>query len=208
MRPFIPLALLLGVVGLGGTVHSATYLGTFPPSKQPPTATGPSAYDDGRAAATAAAEQQAPAAREKPPASAEKPAAPPTQAQPDASPAEGAATGSPDKPAPANGQQAGADQTRGNQTGGDQKSGAANFDVKSNFRNICSFCHADYGRKAGRGPQLMDSPRTDEFLFDRIKHGLTGRMPGFGGTYSDAQIHQFVKFIRSLKPGEDPKNPA
>ena len=80
--------------------------------------------------------------------------------------------------------------------------------MKNNFRNICSFCHADYGRKAGRGPQLMDSPRSDEFLFDRIKHGVTGRMPGFGGTFSDAQINQIVRFIRSLKPGEVPQNPT
>jgi mono/diheme cytochrome c family protein len=86
--------------------------------------------------------------------------------------------------------------------------GGRPFDVKSSFRNICSFCHQDYGRHAGKGPQLMDSPRSDEFLFNRIKHGLAGRMPGFGSTYTDEQIRQIVKFIRNLKPGEEPKNPA
>lgn len=81
------------------------------------------------------------------------------------------------------------------------------FDVKNNFRNICGFCHADYGRKAGKGPQLMNSERTDEYLFNRIKNGLPSRMAAFGSVYSDEQIHLFVKFIRSLKEGEEPQNP-
>jgi mono/diheme cytochrome c family protein len=82
------------------------------------------------------------------------------------------------------------------------------FDVKGAFRNVCSFCHQDYGRRAGRGPQLMNSKRTDEFLFGRIKNGVHGRMPAFGGTFSDAQIKQIVEFIRELKPGELPSNPG
>jgi mono/diheme cytochrome c family protein len=86
--------------------------------------------------------------------------------------------------------------------------GGKSFDVKNTFRNVCSFCHADYGRKASKGPQLMNSERSDEFLFDRIKHGLAGRMPGFGETFTDDQIQQIVKFIRALKPGEVPGDPA
>jgi cytochrome c553 len=81
------------------------------------------------------------------------------------------------------------------------------FDVKSTFRNICGFCHADYGRKASKGPQLMDSERSDEFLFNRIKKGLPGRMAGFGSAFSDEDIGKMVKFIRSLKPGVEPENP-
>jgi mono/diheme cytochrome c family protein len=81
------------------------------------------------------------------------------------------------------------------------------FDVKSAFRNICGFCHADYGRHASKGPQLMNSERSDEFLFNRIKTGLPGRMAAFGSIYSDEQIHTIVKFIRSLKPGVEPQNP-
>jgi len=166
MRPIVSSALLLGLLAAGGSAFPQ-YQGTVEPSKQPPTASGPSAYDDEAAPAPST------------------PTAPPVS---EPAPADAGPTASPQ---PAAGQGA-----------------AADFDVKSNFRNICSFCHSDYGRKAGRGPQLMDSPRTDQFLFDRIKHGLTGRMPGFGGTYSDAQIEQFVKFIRSLEPGETPKNPS
>ena len=84
---------------------------------------------------------------------------------------------------------------------------AKSFDVKSAFRNICGFCHSDYGRHTGKGPQLMDSARTDEYLFDRIKNGKPGRMAAFGSIYSDEQIQQMVKFIRNLKPDEDPQNP-
>lgn len=81
------------------------------------------------------------------------------------------------------------------------------IDVKNTFRNICGFCHEDYGRHAGKGPQLMDDPNSDEFLFNRIKHGKPGRMAAWGSVFTDDQIRQIVKFIRSLKPGEEPQNP-
>lgn len=81
------------------------------------------------------------------------------------------------------------------------------FDVKGTFRNICGFCHADYGRHASKGPQLMNSERSDEFLFNRIKNGMPGRMAAFGSAFNDDQIQQIVIFIRKLKPGEEPQNP-
>ncbi len=81
------------------------------------------------------------------------------------------------------------------------------FDVKNTFRNICGFCHEDYGRHAGKGPQLMDSPNSDAFIFKRIKSGKPGRMAAFGSAFSDDQINQIVVFIRSLKPDEEPQNP-
>jgi mono/diheme cytochrome c family protein len=81
------------------------------------------------------------------------------------------------------------------------------FDVMATFRNICGFCHSDYGRHASKGPQLMNSERSDQFLFDRIKKGMPGRMAAFGSIYTDEQIWTIVKFIRNLKPGEEPKNP-
>src|SRR5262245_13972552 len=52
------------------------------------------------------------------------------------------------------------------------KPAAKPFDVKNQFRNICGFCHEDYGRHAGKGPKLMDSERTDDYLANRIKNGL------------------------------------
>jgi mono/diheme cytochrome c family protein len=78
------------------------------------------------------------------------------------------------------------------------------FDVKSTFRNICGFCHEDYGRKAGKGPQLMGDSNTDEYLFNRIKNGKPGRMAAFGSIYNDDQIHQIVVFIRALRPDANP----
>jgi mono/diheme cytochrome c family protein len=81
---------------------------------------------------------------------------------------------------------------------------APEFSAKNTFRNICSFCHEDYGRKAGKGPQLMNDPNSDEYLFNRIKNGKTGRMAAFGGAFTDDQIREIVKFIRSLRPDQEP----
>ena len=85
---------------------------------------------------------------------------------------------------------------------------AKDFDVKANFRNICGFCHQSYGRQEGKGPQLMNSTKTDEELFNRIKNGKSGRMAAFGVAFSDDKIWAIVKFIRSLKPDVEPENPS
>jgi len=74
------------------------------------------------------------------------------------------------------------------------------FDVAQLFATTCGFCHSDGGRAAGRGPQLMNSPRDDDFLRNRIKNGKEGAMPAFGTAYGDAQIDDMIKYIRSLKP--------
>jgi len=89
----------------------------------------------------------------------------------------------------------------------DEKAPAADapaFSPKNTFRNICAFCHEDYGRKAGKGPQLMNSERSDQYLFDRIKNGKAGRMAAFGGAFTDDQIREIVKFIRTLRPDQEP----
>jgi mono/diheme cytochrome c family protein len=76
------------------------------------------------------------------------------------------------------------------------------LDVEQLFAGTCGFCHSDGGRAAGKGPQLMNSPRDDDFLRNRIKNGKNGAMPAFGAAFSDAQIDQIVKYIRALKPRE------
>jgi mono/diheme cytochrome c family protein len=76
------------------------------------------------------------------------------------------------------------------------------FDVEQLFAGTCGFCHSDGGRAAGKGPQLMNSPRDDDFLHNRIANGKSGAMPAFGGALTDAQIEQIVKYIRALKPRE------
>ena len=79
----------------------------------------------------------------------------------------------------------------------------APFDVEQLFAATCGFCHADGGRAPGRGPQLMDTPRDDDFIRNRIKNGKEGAMPAFGAAFSDAQIDQIIKYIRALKPRRD-----
>jgi mono/diheme cytochrome c family protein len=78
----------------------------------------------------------------------------------------------------------------------------APFDAKQLFATTCGWCHSDGGRAAGKGPQLMDTKRDDDFIRDRIKNGKVGAMPAFGSTFSDAQIDQIIKYIRDLKPRE------
>jgi mono/diheme cytochrome c family protein len=67
------------------------------------------------------------------------------------------------------------------------------------FATTCGFCHSSGGRAAGRGPQLMNTQRDDDFLRNRIKNGKEGAMPAFGESFSDAQIDEIVKYIRALK---------
>lgn len=74
------------------------------------------------------------------------------------------------------------------------------IDVEQLFAGTCGFCHSDGGRAAGKGPQLMNSPRDDDFLRDRIAGGKQGAMPAFGGAFTGPQIDQMVKYIRALKP--------
>jgi mono/diheme cytochrome c family protein len=76
----------------------------------------------------------------------------------------------------------------------------ATFNAGQLFATTCGWCHSDGGRAAGKGPQLMDSPRSDDYLRSRIKTGKEGAMPAFGSVFSDAQIDEIIKYIRSLKP--------
>jgi len=66
--------------------------------------------------------------------------------------------------------------------------------------NGCGWCHEDGGRRAGRGPQLMDTQRSDDFIANRIRHGSPGHMPAFGSSLQDPQIRDLIAFIRSIKP--------
>ena len=77
---------------------------------------------------------------------------------------------------------------------------APEFSPRATFANICGFCHEDGGRRAGKAPQLMDSTKTDEQLFETIKFGKPGRMAAFGEAFTDDQIRQLVAYIRNLKP--------
>lgn len=81
-----------------------------------------------------------------------------------------------------------------------QSAAPEQFDVQQLFATTCGWCHSSAGRVAGKGPQLMDSPRSDDFLRNRIKVGKPGAMPAFGETFNDAQIDAIIAYIRALKP--------
>jgi mono/diheme cytochrome c family protein len=83
---------------------------------------------------------------------------------------------------------------------GTSPSGQPTIDVQALFASTCSFCHGDGGRAAGKGPQLMNTQRTDEFLRDRIKNGKEGAMPAFGQVFNDADVDAIIKYIHELKP--------
>ena len=76
----------------------------------------------------------------------------------------------------------------------------SSLDVPALFATTCGWCHSDGGRTAGKGPQLMNTQRSDDFIRTRIKLGKEGAMPAFGSTFSDADIDAIIKYIRSLKP--------
>jgi len=68
----------------------------------------------------------------------------------------------------------------------------------------CGWCHEGGGRKAGRCPQLMDSPRDDNFIISRIATGSPGKMPAFGEALTAADFQSLLVYIRSLKPEGSP----
>ena len=78
--------------------------------------------------------------------------------------------------------------------------GAAGFDPKQLFANVCGWCHSSGGREAGKGPKLMGTTLTDNEIVYRIKMGKTGQMPAFGSALNDQQIAAVVAYIRNLKP--------
>jgi mono/diheme cytochrome c family protein len=83
----------------------------------------------------------------------------------------------------------------------EESAAQADKDAVNIFNSTCGWCHQGGGRAAGGiGPKLMNSARDDEFILDRIKNGKEGKMPAFGASFSDAQIHALLRLIRGLKP--------
>jgi mono/diheme cytochrome c family protein len=77
---------------------------------------------------------------------------------------------------------------------------ASKLDVPQLFSTTCGWCHTDGGRVAGKGPQLMNTARSDDFIRNRIKNGKEGAMPAFGKSFSDSDIDQIIVYIRNLQP--------
>jgi mono/diheme cytochrome c family protein len=78
--------------------------------------------------------------------------------------------------------------------------GKHTLDVDQLFATVCGYCHASGGREAGKGPQLMNTARSDDFIRNRIKNGKEGAMPAFGKTFSDSDVDLIIAHIRALKP--------
>ena len=74
------------------------------------------------------------------------------------------------------------------------------LDVPQLFATTCGWCHSNAGRAEGKGPQLMNTTRSDDFIRNRIKNGKEGKMPAFGASFSDADIDAIIAYIRALKP--------
>jgi mono/diheme cytochrome c family protein len=81
-------------------------------------------------------------------------------------------------------------------------SATSDLDVPQLFATICGYCHSSGGREAGKGPQLMDTKRSDDFIRNRIKNGKQGAMPAFAVMVNDADIDRIIAYIRGLKPQE------
>lgn len=73
-------------------------------------------------------------------------------------------------------------------------------DVERFFATSCGWCHQGAGREGGRGPALMGSTRSDEYLVNRIATGKAGKMPAFGQSLTLEQIEAIIHYIRNLKP--------
>jgi mono/diheme cytochrome c family protein len=82
------------------------------------------------------------------------------------------------------------------------------------YLGLCATCHGSDGKGSWRAALFLVRPgrlddailgrRTDQYLFDLVKHGGApiGRpgMPAFGSTLSDAEIEQMVAYVRGLSP--------
>jgi len=74
------------------------------------------------------------------------------------------------------------------------------LNVAQLFATTCGWCHSSGGRAEGKGPQLMNTKRSDEFIRNRIIYGKEGKMPAFGASFSLEEIDDIIAYIRALKP--------
>lgn len=66
------------------------------------------------------------------------------------------------------------------------------------FAQSCSSCHGTNGT-GGFGPNLHHEDLSDAQITQKIKNGVSGKMPPFSSKYNDAQVQTLVVYIRSLK---------
>jgi mono/diheme cytochrome c family protein len=73
------------------------------------------------------------------------------------------------------------------------------IDPKRIFAANCSWCHGDYGRTAGKAPKLKGTQLTEKQVVQRIANGVSGKMPPYKRTLSEAEIHALAVFIKNLE---------
>jgi mono/diheme cytochrome c family protein len=72
------------------------------------------------------------------------------------------------------------------------------IDVKKLFAAQCGWCHADYGMKAGKAPQLAGTRLNEQQVFNTIRNGKVDVMPSFRRSLTEEQIRAFAKYIKGL----------
>ena len=73
-------------------------------------------------------------------------------------------------------------------------------EVAGFFANVCGWCHEQGGRQAGKGPQLMGTDKSDDYIMNRIATGKPGKMPAFGSMLGADDLQAIIHYIRNLKP--------
>jgi cbb3-type cytochrome c oxidase subunit III len=66
------------------------------------------------------------------------------------------------------------------------------------FDRNCSHCHGDDAR-GDEGPSLYNLALSDAKIAKRIKEGIKGEMPKFGGKFNDADIAALTAYLRTFK---------
>ncbi len=75
-------------------------------------------------------------------------------------------------------------------------------DSRKMFAANCSWCHGNFGMKAGKGgPKLAGTPKDEEQVYQTIMKGR-GAMPSFKATLTEEKIRALAKYIKSL-PGDE-----
>jgi len=64
----------------------------------------------------------------------------------------------------------------------------------------CGWCHEDGGRREAKGPQLMGTDKSDDYIMNRIATGKPGKMPAFGSMLGADDLQAIIHYIRNLKP--------
>jgi mono/diheme cytochrome c family protein len=71
--------------------------------------------------------------------------------------------------------------------------------VRKMFATNCSWCHGDFGKKAGKGPKLAGTSMSEKQVHDRIANGAPGgAMPSYKKLLTEEQINALVAYIKGL----------